>query len=80
MRRYIIPIIIVVWIACSILSYGAMLADIQAIHQDDPVFAAKRCRSNMGAAMLFGMMPISGEVAAIFATGFVEHGFKWSCP
>lgn len=72
--------VILLYVVCSAFSYAALLAEAQSYWADVPGGGAKTCRRQAGAALGISLIPIGGELAAIFLTGFVEHGLKWTCP
>lgn len=68
-----------IWMVMFAFTYPALLADVQYVWRDKPVWQTERCPSHMGMAMLFGLLPPTWVIAP-FVTGFYEHGFQWGCP
>jgi hypothetical protein len=67
--------IVAVWLAVSAFNFGALNAEMQSISCYD-------ARNAAGVCAFFALIPVAGSFAAIFTTGFFEHGFRYSfsCP
>ena len=68
--------ILTIYITSWLFSWGALMADTQRI--GDKEFANKYYRKHLAATCLFAAAPILNLTLAIFATGFMEHGWRLS--
>jgi hypothetical protein len=67
-------IIIVIYIASSIASYGIHFAHLQA--QSNPYFKEQFYKKDMKVSALLSVAGPLSLVAALTMTGFAEHGIK----
>lgn len=65
--------IAMIWFAGWIVTFPALLADFQSVGDDSHAFS--NYRRDLGAAMLFALLP-QGWIVAPFVTGFYKHGFQ----
>lgn len=63
-----------IYLIMWILTWSALLADIQSI--GDKQFANEQYRRDLGIAILFALIPITWIVTP-FITGFYEHGLQF---
>ncbi len=63
------------YIIISFLNFGAINAYSKSGHYSCYVESA---RQRYATAALFALIPVAGSAIAIFATGFIEHGFDWT--
>ena len=72
-----IAAIVAIYIAMFLVTYPALLADIQ--HDiDDANLNQEFCRKDVAAAVLFALIPPVWLLTP-FVTGFYEHGFQFTC-
>ena len=70
-------LIVVAWLLISFFNFGFINAhDRATIHYCSTVTP----RESYAASALFALMPIGGTVIAVFATGFMEHGWSLRLP
>lgn len=63
------------WVAIAVFNTGALMADTKA----QSFYRTAECRKHLGMAAGFGFAGPLTLPAAIFATGFLEHGWSLTC-
>lgn len=69
-----ITLIVLMWLICSLLSYGAVFAHLQ---RQFPMFAKKDYEEDRNFALVMSIFGPIGLLTALMVTRGFKHGFKF---
>lgn len=68
---------LLIYLCCSILSYGLLLADMQNRYS---AYAFQNCRADKGEALFFSLIPPPISLIISFGvTSFAQYGIQYRC-
>lgn len=69
----ITALLILVYLVCTVVTYGAALADFEADDNDEDTF-----RGNCATALGASLIPVVGWIGVLFGTALYQHGLQFT--